>query len=361
MDLRSRFDSFWTALQSAWQSLFDEDVRAWPLALSRIGIGLAVTWEAQMNLSRVIQYTPGQFHLKYVDFITGLPPETYTAVCDAQYYLALAVAAGILTRFAAAGALACQGYLFLISALNFRNHVYLMLLLLLILAVFRSDRVLSVWAAVRWGWRKVVAEAEPVHWFTETVDPAPTRLLQSQILIVYGWAALHKIHPGFLNGYPLSVALEDVVESGWSAQIVRSYPEWQTTLEQTIASTEDMQVLSMLVVVTELLITLTLPSRSYKWLGIALGLGMHASIALGLNVYTFGTLMVSTYPLFAFESPGGRLSETPAPGGKIETREADDESAEDSISDDSNSDERPELEKPPDSSDSKATESEAPR
>ena len=296
-------------IRALYRRLFEEEVRAWPLALCRIAIGLAVAWEATANVHRVIQYTPGQFHVSYVDVIQGLSPETYVAVCEWQWVFGLVVAAGVLTRLAAAAALGCQGYLFLISALNFRNHIYLMLLLLLLLTIFRSDRVLSVHAAGRWGWRKVVGDGEEtVGWFSETIDPALTRLIQFQILIVYGWAAIHKMHAGYLNGYPLSVALEDVVSSGWSAEILASYPAWRSILEGMVASSSDMAAMSLMVVVGEALVALTLGSRAFRWLGIGLGVGLHATIAVGLDVYTFGALMVASYPLFAVEPPGGKLA-----------------------------------------------------
>jgi uncharacterized membrane protein YphA (DoxX/SURF4 family) len=252
-----------------------------PLAAFRVAFGAALALEAWSNHDRVLYYTPQTFHLPYLPWITPLEVEQLHALFWTQLGLALALVAGLLTRPVAWALVAVTAWPFLICQLNFRNHVYLEILLLILLAASRGGQAWSLDALRR--------RARPA-----LVPLWPQRLILLQISVVYLYATLHKLSPGFLSGYPLGRALGRALPRsaalGWLLP-----PQWLEALGQWAADPQWARLLSWLTVGTEGFLAFGLLWRATRPAAIALGLGLHLGIALGMDIYTFGAVMCAAY------------------------------------------------------------------
>jgi uncharacterized membrane protein YphA (DoxX/SURF4 family) len=264
-----------------------------PLAAFRALFGAAVALEAWLNQARAPLYTPETFHLPYVAWVRPLPQAQIEALFWVELGCALCVCVGLLGRWAALGALLTQGYAFLICQLNFRNHVYLELLLLALLVASPASRAWSVDALLRrawWRWRGDPARGEPPRAVLLTTQ----RLIVAQLAVVYGYAALHKLSPGFLSGYPLGDALARAAPRGVAAQALLEAPQ-REALGRWLAEPRWSQPLSWLTVAAELFLAVGLLWRPARPAAVFVGVGFHFMIGLGMDIYTFGLVMCAGY------------------------------------------------------------------
>lgn len=269
----------------AWPGRLAAWLLAWgdprPLAAFRVALGGALAVEAWNNHDRVLYYTPQTFHLPYLSWIAPLEVEQLHVLFWAQLGLALALVVGILTRPVTWALAAVTAWPFLICQLNFRNHVYLEILLLVLLGAAASGQVWSLDAL----WRKRPRRLIPL-W--------PQRLILLQVCVVYLYATLHKLSPGFLSGYPLGQtlgrALPRSTALGWVLD-----PRWLEALGHWAAQPQWARLLSWLTVGTEGFLAFGLLWRPTRPAAIALGLGLHLAIALGMDIYTFGWVMCAAY------------------------------------------------------------------
>lgn len=300
----------------------------WSLALFRIVVGACVAFEAHHNQGRLTQYTPDQWHLPYGVPAPPLSLEHGLLLCQAQGVLGVLLALGVAPRAAAALALGCQGWLFLVSQLNFRNHVFLLLVALACLALTPCAERLSPtgWLAARWRARSAGDNPDAQN---RRFAGLGVRLFQAQVFAVYLWSGLHKLMLGFGDGYPLCVFLGRELRRGLSERLLSSdfagargaalLESANTTLSRTACAEGAptwVGVASALTIGLELGLAAALLHRRTVLPAALLGICFHASILLAMDVYTFGLLMVGSYALFyadpIFGSPGTLTHQPPA-------------------------------------------------
>jgi len=260
------------------------------LALFRIGWSLSMFIAAQTEAELPALYSRAHYHVPLVSWATPLDAaQLGRLLCLAQLGAVLA-GSGALPRLGTALVLGALGYLFALDLLLFRIHVYLGLLTGALLLLSPAGRVLSAQAWLRGLFGR----------------PCDTRgslvtaqLIKAQVLIVYGYSVLNKLRPSFLDGFTLQqelpFALRESVLHGslFSAPGVLA-PAVQALLRNDAA----MAAVSYVVVAVEAFLTLGLPLRRLRPWAIGLGLLLHGSIYLLMDIRVFGLLMVSSYGLF---------------------------------------------------------------
>lgn len=321
--------TFFVRAREGLVALVDRPVPAWTAAALRIVVAFALYRESLHNVDRLIQYTPGQYHLPWLPGVQGLSYATLLTLCSWQKTLALLALPGLFSRYFLAGAVACQGYLFAISALNFRNHIFLMCVLGVLAILSAPDRVLSLrYLLERLGVKALAPKSGPTPpWRTATIRPGALRLVQVQVFAVYFYAALHKHVEGFADGYPLCASFwryfrtsrlaswlqaEDPAMPwllGWITDDPGAFYlaiEAATERAACQAAVDPFLVYSSIAtIVVEYLLAFGLLFRRVNYVVAALGLGMHLFIFFGMNVESFGWMMVGTYLIF-FGAPPAR-------------------------------------------------------
>ncbi len=235
----------------------------------------------------------GGFHLPYTRWIAPLSPAGYQAIHLVQYPLLALLAMGVSTRLVAGALFALQGYVFFADQLDFRNHAYLYLLLLLFFAVTPLEEPLNASGVLR-GLR---SGTPAVDVLVGQRGPATRRrLIQVQVCIVYVYAALHKLHPAFLDG------------SVMSANLVTWWPDTPlaallgtghlAAARSWLSDPSHLAAPSVAAAALELLLPLGLVFRRTRPVALVLGSGFHLMIWLSMNIGSFSLAMVSTYVLF---------------------------------------------------------------
>ncbi len=281
------------------------------MAFTRIVVGLATWYEATQNVVRIGQYTPGQLHLPYFGSLNWSADQLH-AICEWQMRFALAVVFGFFTRVFALAALACQASLFLVSQLNFRNHIYLMLVLLLLLSFAHADRAFSIHLLIR----RALGKKTP-----KVVPSLPARLIQAQVLIIYFYTGFHKLLLEFGNGYALCRFLGRELRRGRSGDYFSEAElEWFSTHMSREGCTEAIPAFILLgsigTIVVELGFAVSFGFRKTVAASIIVGIGLHGTIWWAMDVVTFGMMMLATYPLFLVSPPYSealRKGDSPTP------------------------------------------------
>lgn len=124
----------------------------------------------------------------------------------------------------------------------------------------------------------------------DVVPGWPVFLIKLQVTVVYLFAGATKFNDNFLSGAVINAFVGDGVIRPPESLLVPSV----------------LSPLAMLAVLTELLIAVTLWRASLRNLGVLLGVGLHASIALlmspTLQFTVFSMVMVSSYWVFMADS-----------------------------------------------------------
>lgn len=279
-------------LWQAWTKLWLGRADARRLALFRVVWGVAALVVTIGDGARAADYAPNRFHVPLVGWIPGVWPETYQLLHWAAIGGALLAICGVFSR--AGIALVCAVYAYLSSAdlLLFRNHVYLLCLLGGILVCAPCTARLALWRNASYD--------------VSGIPRWPEQLLKAQALTVYFWAILAKLNPSYLGGSVLGGDLaatlpESLLGSMLQGPLLGLYPWVLAGLGHAPA----MATLSWLVVVAEtaILVGLCVPRLRRK--AVILGLAVHGSIALLMNVVAFGLLMTGSYVFFW---PGSKLA-----------------------------------------------------
>jgi uncharacterized membrane protein YphA (DoxX/SURF4 family) len=289
-----------------------------PLALFRIVLGISVAIEASQNFKRVAYYTPQTLHFSYLDIVAPLPAQTMETLFAVQLVCAIGLTLGLLTRLSAAGVLLTQGYAFLVCALNFRNHVYLELLLTFILLFSACGAALSLDSVARRLWRARRAPAQPRTWWPHWVPITAQRVVGLQICCVYLYAALHKLTPGFLSGYPLGTALARAVPRSTVLQWILD-PAELAALAQSVSGEPWSSLTAWLTVGAEGFLAVGLLFKPTRIAAVMVGVGMHLGIGVTMDIVTFGLVMTGAY--ICFWTPRTR-PQTPGTGARNSQRDA---------------------------------------
>jgi hypothetical protein len=245
------------------------------LGLFRILFACALWIEVSTSLTMDVFAIDGGFHLPYVPFLPRVSEQAYRSIHLAQYPLVGALGLGLFARGACFGLLLLQGYVFFADRMNFRNHPYLFLLLLVLLLAAPAADAVSLSALMRdrfWG----------------TVKPLTfQRLMQVQISIVYFFAGLSKLYPVYLGGSVLAHQLEPAL-----------IPRVGPAVAGLLLAPRAMQLASWATVVLELSLPFALWCRRTRPVAIVAGCVLHAAVAWVLDVYTFSLVMIASYLLF---------------------------------------------------------------
>lgn len=268
------------SLSERAQRFLRERVPSRPLAIVRIGVGLAVLLELPNTAIVLLQLDDPQ--------IIRVPVLRWTpAVNDSLAWIliglwaatALALLVGWRTRRAAAALSATLATVVLLDQQLFSNHLYLMVLLSAMLAIANSGAALSLDA------RRAGKQAEISRW--------PVWLLQFQVSAVYLFAALAKLNPDFLSGSAVATSLRRVgplaVPDAWR-------------------SMEPMLILAVLAVCAEAFVALAIWSVRWRPTAFVVALGLHASLALWFAptypLIIFAAAMLPLLVLFLDTAPG---------------------------------------------------------
>lgn len=275
--------SVWTAATGWTQRL----VPSRGLAVFRIGWGIAALLTTHSDWGRVDLYNPAKYHDPLAFVPAGVPHGLYVAEVVLAAAASLCTLAGAWGRIGAWIATACFAHFLASDLLLFRNHIYLLCLLGGLLGCSQCDRSLSVTRTLR---KHDLAAS------TERVPAWPIRLIQMQILIVYGFAVANKIVERFLDGWALSFDLRALLPASPSAHLFG--PGWVTFAQRMLLRPQVSMSMAWGATLVEALLVVGLVARPLRSVAIAAGIAMHLAFYLAMNVITFGTLMVSSYALF---------------------------------------------------------------
>ncbi len=277
-------------LAAAWRRWLVGPGNLRALAAFRIGWAAAMLVAAADDWGRAALYSPERYHA---------PMTRWAAPVDAaRYHTLMGLAAigcamtfvGLLPRLGAAAVCAINGYLLLTDALLFRNHIYLGCLLGLLLAASPCGRALSIDALVRKvvGWPPLAAPGR-----------ASSQVIKAQVLIVYFWSVVNKLRPSFLDGWTLQQEVPHALAESPIAWLLRAGDGGlRPIVVAAIESDRGMAMCSWAVVIVEAFLFWGLPRRRWRPYAVVAGLALHGAIFALMGVFTFGLLMVSSYPLF---------------------------------------------------------------
>jgi hypothetical protein len=245
------------------------------LAVARIIIGVnaaLASREASRMLSKLL--TPSVVKLPFSPWVPVLPSSALRIFIAVWLVAALVFALGWKTRVAGAVLVLVTGYTLVLDRQTYSNHLYLLVLVILLLTISDSGAVWSL-DARRQGMRRDV-----VAW--------PILLLKIQVTIVYVFSAVAKITPPYLAGEILTWSLR---QQGWLA------------VPQSWRAPAAMSLLAVTSIVAELFIACGLWSPRLRLSAIIAGMGFHLlSIAVldssRLSLAIFALNMFAVYLLF---------------------------------------------------------------
>ena len=269
-----------------WNRFWHQDAPSWPLGLFRLLFGVALWREVTTSQAKNLFAVAGGFHLPFFEWLPLVDASTYAALHRAQYPLIVLLGLGLFSRWAAGGLLLLQGYIFFSDQLNFRNHPYFFLLLLLILTLASADESVSVtrlWR--RWRGKRAGAKDSGASWLAGAWQPRTwQRLIQVEVCLVYVYAGIHKLNPAYLDGEVMQRSFarfanrwrEDWI-AWWGEGRAERVAERVTSLEFAVAP-------AWISVLLELILPVLLWIPRVRWVALAVGVGFHLTIAVTMNI-----------------------------------------------------------------------------
>jgi len=289
-----RLESMTRKLGTAWENFWYSQGSTLNLGLFRILFAYCLYQEVGNTFEDARFAIEDGFYLPYVEFIQPVTKETYILIHNLYSPLILLLALGLFTRFSCSVLFLLQGYLFFADQLNFRNHPYFFVLVLLLLLFSPTDDALSVKSILRAlkNRRPVIAS------FLGSQQPLTfQRLIQVQVCIVYLYAAFHKLNAGYLSGVVLEFYLRKQFLSGRAGQILETVFSESAlfSLMNFLYSGQTFKALSVLSVIVEFGLPFTLWFRKTRPIALILGIGFHLGILIGMNIINFSLAMIATY------------------------------------------------------------------
>lgn len=257
-----------------------EMVPSRPLAIARIGLGLAVLLELVNSAQIMLRLDdPGIIRVPVLPWAPAVNDGLAGVLMSLWALSAFAVLLGWRTRRAAVTLTATLATVLLLDQQLFSNHLYLMALLAALFSVADSGAALSLDA------RRAGERAEVSRW--------PVFLIKFQISAVYGFAALAKINPAFLSGSTMATGLRRAgplaVPDAW-----RSF--------------EPMLMLALMAILAEGFLAIALWSPRWRPTAFVVALGLHGGLALWFAptylLIVFAALMLPVLILFLDAAPG---------------------------------------------------------
>lgn len=250
--------------------IFRRRINARQVGFVRIAMGVSAAVEAVEANQMLRELGPGT--LKAAEpWWPQLPYGAASAYATIWMLAALAFAAGFYTRTAGAVLTLLMAYHIMRDQNLYLNHVYLLMLLVLVLTAGDAGRGLSIDGLLGRG--------------ASTVDYWPVWLIKVQFTIVYGIAALNKlISPTFMSG--------EVLFRQFHLGPIESVPALAPAL-------------AVAVVAIEFFIPIGLWMPTLRGVAFAAGLLFHVSIWLlsgwsiyFLSLFEFAIIMLTSYLLF---------------------------------------------------------------
>jgi predicted DCC family thiol-disulfide oxidoreductase YuxK len=257
-----------------------ERVPSRPLAIARIGVALAVILELPNSGKALLRLDdPGIIRVPMLPWTPAVTDSLALVLIGLWAASAFAVLVGWRTRLAATALTLTLAIDLLLDQQLFENHIYLMVLLAALLAVANSGAALSLDA------RRPGEQAEVSRW--------PVWLIQFQISVVYGFAALSKINLAFLSGSPVATSLRRVgplaVPDAWR-------------------SPEPMLVLALMAICAEGFLAVALWSPRWRPTAFVVALALHGGLAVWFaptyQLIVFAMAMLPPLILFLDAAPG---------------------------------------------------------
>ena len=281
----------------AWQRFWYVSGGTFNLGLFRILFAVCLFHELSATEWFSVFAIKGGFHLPYVWFIQPVTPDIFRWMVNLQYPLILLLAVGLFSRVSCGALLLLQGYIFFADQMNFRNHPYFYLLVLLLLLFSPLDDALSLKSILRaWKNRQPLFESVLGNQSLLTFQ----RLIQVQVCIVYIYAALQKMNATYLNGTLLEIYIREEFLRGKAGKILEATLSQSSlfALMDFLYSGPIFVGLAILSLALELFIPLALWHRKTRPLAIILGVAFHFMLYLAMDVFGFSFAMIGTYLLF---------------------------------------------------------------
>ena len=263
-----------TAGASAWERFWFARGSAASLGLFRILFAGCLWVEVRTTFARSGFALEGGFHLPYLDWMPLVSPERYALLHEWQYPFIVLLGVGLMSRVACPVLLFLQGWIFFADRLNFRNHPYFFLLLLLLLCFSPCDEAFSLksWLRRRFAGRDGRDLEHPL---------TAQRLIQFQVSLVYLYSALAKLNASYFSGDVLQHHVGTWVRS---LGLTIDPWFWRVSAGPTIA--------------LEAFLGLALWWRRSRPWALALGIPFHLLIGIGMDIKVFSAAVIASYLLF---------------------------------------------------------------
>jgi hypothetical protein len=276
----------------AWDGFWYREGSTLLMSIFRILFGMCLYREVGTSHSKNVHgiADPNYFHLPYASWIPLIPEGWYDSLHNLQVVLIVLFIAGLFYRFATTSLLLVQAWIFFSDHLNFRNHPYVFLLVLLAMVFAPAADALSVralWRAFRDGRERILGGTAPLTF---------QRLIQVQICISYLYAGLHKLNPSFLGGHVLADNLPDSAPDelrDWG--LLRANE--MDAVEAWLSEPTNLMPFAIGSAVLELGLPILLWTRYRAW-AYAAACSFHLGIGLTMNIWAFSMAMIAADLLF---------------------------------------------------------------
>jgi len=284
-------------LLRAWQAFWHPEGSTLALGLFRILFAICLFFEVRTTRAKSLFAIEGGFHLPYPavpSFIHPISVQTYHLMHAVEYALITLLAVGLFMRPAILGLLILQGYIFFSDSLNFRNHPYFFLLVLVALLFSPADEALSFKAVQKMDRTRsslIDALIGPIRSLTFQ------RVIMVQFCLIYLLAGLQKLNPSFLSGALLADEL---------GPAARDWGHWQILLPggasfhvyEMVLNHGTLVASAMVTLALEFTLPFTLWFSKTRPLSLLLGITFHLAILILMGITQFSYVMISCYLLF---------------------------------------------------------------
>ncbi len=181
--------------------------------------------------------------------------------------------------------------------MNFRNHPYFYMLVLLLLLFSPADDALSLKSIFR-----ALKNRLPIlQSFLGSQNLLTIRrLIQIQVTVVYLYAALQKVRWAFLDGTILEAYIREELLKGKAGKILEATMSESSlfALMDFLYSGHNFMILAILSVALEFFLPVALWFRKTRPIAIVLGIGFHIILYFAMDVFGFSLAMIGTYLFF---------------------------------------------------------------
>jgi hypothetical protein len=303
----------WASLGRSWDRVWHAEGSTLSLGLFRLLFAFSLFQEVRTTRAKSLFAIEGGFHLPYrfvPDLIGPVTEATFHLLHVLQYPLIVLLGVGLLMRPAIVGLLVLQGYVFFSDALNYRNHPYFFLLVLVMLLCSPADESVSIKSLLR-GDRRRESTFDAL---TGPLRPMTfQRMIMVQFSLVYFLSGLQKLNPSFLDGRLLAYVLERTAHT-WGAWPVLPGGLWEGAaaiqFHDLVLHPVVIMAASLVTVALEFVLPFTLWFPRTRSISIVVGIGFHLAILVTMGITVFSYAMMACYLLFLDPETLPRLAST---------------------------------------------------